>query len=341
MIEDEDYYPSDGDEPFYDEYQNYADFEQSGSPHSELWRSFCESIVHEQRFFNSDAHGLIAEIFDGIHLQQDHEKQPPVYLIEPGDENSEIFRARIANNASERKEIADDPKEKLGAPPPRKRRAGRMNSAGISALYGAFDEKTCISELRPVVGSSVIGARFTVVRPIYVLDTTRFHREIREMSLFARDQIVRNQQWLFMQQFMHEIAKPIFPDDEHLDYIPTQAVAEYLLRHHEFKRNGKTARIEAITDSSAQNPSGKNIVLLGDAGRVAQVSEKKPAEAKSGSMTDFFPDVMATFLSDFEAPSNPGLQYVEGSKWTKRVRAAAYESAMFTDENFGPEEVDF
>jgi hypothetical protein len=43
---------------------------------------------------------------------------------------------------------------------------------------------------------------------------------------------------------MEQIAKPVPPNDEHLDYIPTQAVAEYLHHHHKLKRGGQGARIE-------------------------------------------------------------------------------------------------
>jgi hypothetical protein len=49
-----------------------------------------------------------------------------------------------------------------------------MNSSGIWAFYGAFDIDTCIAELRPAVGETVISAKFNLSRPILVLDTTKF-----------------------------------------------------------------------------------------------------------------------------------------------------------------------
>ena len=88
------------------------------------------------------------------------------------------------------------------------------------------------------------------------------------------------EQWTFMQSFMHEIAIPISPDDEHLDYIPTQAVAEYLQNHHRFKRDGKLTKIEGIIFSSAQYPDGRNIVLLGEASHVEQPTVPAPRKDK-------------------------------------------------------------
>ena len=331
LRDDEDYWPADGGDPFYDEDQNYIRYEPEEFYHSDLWRNFCESIVHAQRFFNTDAKQLIAELFDEIHFQRDQHKRAPVYEIKPGDPNSMFHRARIADHLDKQEEITKNPAEKLGPPPKRLRRAGRMNPAGVACFYGAFDLETCIAELRPAVGLTIIGATFELIRPIFVLDATLFEAPMSSMSLFSKKHMSRIQQWKFMRNFMQEIAKPVRPSDEHLDYIPTQAVAEYFLHHHEFKQNGKSAKIEGIIYRSAQYPGGRNIVLLGDAAQVkkpATTDKKKPKRSDFG---DAFPESIASFMGERAQPENPGLQVVDQSLRTHRITGARYDSAAQDD----------
>jgi hypothetical protein len=329
LIEGDDYWPPDGEEPFYMEDQNYVRFEATYVRHSELWNNFCNSIVHSQRFFNSDAKELIAEIFDGIQFQRDKQKQSPVYQIKPGDQNAVFFRARIADDRFKQKKIAKDPATELGPPPERMRRAGRMNPAGIACFYGAYEFDTCVAELRPAVGSTVVGAQFELTRPIHVLDTTRFKTPIKPISLFSKHHMQRVEQWTFMRRFQREIAKPISPNDEHLDYIPTQAVAEYLLNHHNFKRSGKNAQIEAIIFQSAQFRGGRNIVLLGDA---AQIRMPKVTDLKEKKSSSSFKDILLepfeSFLSSQNQPSNPGVILIEKSLRTHRVISSKFESEV-------------
>lgn len=216
---------------FYGEYENYVrrDDGVGNYIHSELWREFCKSITYEMRFFNNDAEQKLKEIFDGIQYQKDHELNPPVRRLGHADTKNTFWRARVVNNSKKRDEIREMPALELGAPPMRLRRAGRMNSSGIRAFYGAFDIQTAISEIRPIVGDKVMAAKFQLARDVYVLDTTRFTAPIKDASVFNKSYEQRVTQWAFMQEFMDEIAKPISPDDTHLDYISTQAVAEYLV----------------------------------------------------------------------------------------------------------------
>jgi hypothetical protein len=273
LIEDEDCLPQEGDEPFYQDDFLYEDYEFQDSSHSMLWQRFRDSIIHHQRFFNERAKDHLKKIFDGVHLQRSTSRTGPVYLIEPGHRKSCFYRARIVENTDLREKIEADLAGLLGAPSERFRRAGRMNSAGISTFYAAFDFDTCIAELRPSVGSLVMGAEFEITEPLWVLDMTRFKAPPRRIDVFAHNRTKLAAQWQFMQSFMNEIAQPISPSDEHLDYIPTQAVAEYLLHHHEFIIDEKIRKIEAIIYSSAQSPAGKNIVILGEAAKTG-TSEK-------------------------------------------------------------------
>jgi hypothetical protein len=142
-----------------------------------------------------------------------------------------------------------------------------MNAAGISAFYGAFEEQTAIAELRPAVGSVVAIAQFTLLQPVNVLDMTRFNLPGKLGDLFSEDHLRRVAQYRFMQRFTEEIKKPVFATEEHLDYLPTQAVAEYLVHRHHYFAKGEERPLDGIIYSSAQTPDGRNIVLLGEAAR--------------------------------------------------------------------------
>ena len=127
----------------------------------------------------------------------------------------------------------------LGLRLERLRKAGRMNSAGIQVFYGAYELETCLSELRPNVGDVVFAAKFELTRSLCVLDLSGFHKPLRRLDLFAKDQVQLRAQWQFMVQFEREITQPISPNDEYLDYIPPQAVAEYLVNNHAVEVDGE------------------------------------------------------------------------------------------------------
>lgn len=326
LIEDDDYWPHDGGEAFYADDQNYVPCQYSYWRHSTLWENFCRSIIHSQRFFNANAKDFITEIFDGIQFQRDHQKRSPIYEITPGGLDASFFRARTAESEAKLKEIIEDAGSHLGPPPERYRRAGRMNPSGIGCLYAAYDLPTCIAELRPAVGSTVVGARFELIRPIYVLDTTLFEAPMTPISLFSKNYMTRVEQWSFMRHFCREIAKPISRTDEHLDYIPTQAVAEYFLHHHNFKRSGKPAKIEAIIFQSAQVPEGRNIVLLGDAAQVQQAPKKKEEKQGKSTIAEYFPESFENFLEDLSLKTNAALRVTDGSIEVRRVTGAHYDT---------------
>jgi hypothetical protein len=195
-----------------------------------------------------------------------------------------------------------------------------MNASGVVAFYGAFDLDTCVAELRPSVGSLVAGCQFEITEPLCVLDMTRFHAEPKELNLFAPDHIRRAAQSRFLRRFMEEIAQPISQTDEHLDYIPTQAVAEYLAHHHEFTFAGRKRRIEAVIYASAQNPKGKNIAILGEAARVKATIDP----ASLGGGPGLWPDPPRALRMEPPAsrlaarPESTTVRRVTGARFTTR-----------------------
>ena len=228
---------------------------------SYLWIKFTDSVLHEQRFFNSSARQRLNEIFRNVEKQRSVRRRSPIYFIEPGKDLSRIKRARLAEDGLSEK-IKGNPYRELCAPPQRLSMSGRLNPSGIPVFYGAYDVETCVAEIRAPVGSSFYCADFEISKPICVLDTTLFEEEQKSLSIFARHQNLRRDQWLFMRQFMQEISKPVTPNKEHLDYIPTQIVAEFLKTCFKIRVNQNQTNIDAIIYSSSQKKGGKNIAIF-------------------------------------------------------------------------------
>ncbi len=267
IIDNETWWPSDGGEPFFSEENGYDRItEVFDEQRSQMWDNFRRQIVSKQRFFNDSAQKMLSEIFDGLQLLRDDRNEPAIRTLEPG--KLTIFRARRANTLRSQEAISSNVAQELGPPPPSLRMPGRMNPSGIPSFYGAFDLETALAELRPAVGETVMAAQFDLVRPVVVLDTTKFERPPKALNIFAKTYNKRLSLWGFMAEFMNEISQPCLPGDEHLDYIPTQVVAEYLVHLHRFKHNEQERTVEGIIFRSAQNSEGKNIVLFGDATKV-------------------------------------------------------------------------
>ena len=323
LVDEEDCWPPDGDEPFFSDMFGYRQVDEIHEEHSFRWERFRQDMIYGRRFFSQSAQETLFDIFDGLHLLDDSAGRPVIYPLEPDDGSLPILRARIANDYAVRQEIRDDVSSQLGAPPPRLRTPGRMHPAGIRAFYGAFDMQTCIAELRPSVGETLIGAKFTPARPLLVLDTTRFNRRPKDLNMFSDSYLKRLRLWTFMRRFMNEIAQPHLPGAEHLEYVPTQAVAEYLVYQHKFNYKRETDKtIDAIIFRSAQRPHGKNIAIFGDASVVGR------GEDSGSMMHDVF---------DFRTV-NPGLQVVPDSVEEYYVSAVMHETHSMS---YGLSDVDF
>lgn len=209
----------------FDEQSEDWDF---GSPSNtqmrDAWVAFCEALRTKSRFF-ADHSALDAILQPVLSLPL---TRKAMQTITPGGPLSTIYRGRIANDEPAQAEIYASPLSRLGAPPAGTAGAGRMNAAGISVFYGAFDANTCLAELRVPVGGAAIVGRFEVTRPLRVLDLSRLESIGERVSPFEADYVERLSFQSFLRGFHEEIKRAVIPGREVLDYLPTQAVAEYL-----------------------------------------------------------------------------------------------------------------
>ena len=204
--------------------------------HMSAWKQFCERIKHTSRFtmFHSyidharaklngdtpegDPDGemyLLNEFFyDFDQFMPEHTKEIPA--------DTQIYRARLAKPGETFKH------KEITSPPLTRTRNNRMSPQGISYFYGAFEKETAVSEVRPHLGARVGVGEFRSASTIHILDLTDLPEAKSIFDLdyycFERDEFFIP----FMAEFAQEVSKPIAPQDEVLEYIPTQAFCEFL-----------------------------------------------------------------------------------------------------------------
>jgi len=221
------------------------------------WQHFAHTVKHETRFHFAN--------------------MPPSESGEPGDINicnwlptlakqlrpmvvtlpvgTEVFRARVRWPKEHWSPTADQ----LTAPPPAKMKAGRMNPAGIRYLYTAFDRLTAMREVgvdRSTV-DPVYVASFNLTRPLQVVDLTK---AVRLPSVFDLAQKGRRERALFHYGFVREVSKRVVKDDlEHLSYVPTQVVCEYLAQ---VFNTTSGERLVGLIYPSSVHKGGRNLVVF-------------------------------------------------------------------------------
>ena len=180
--------------------------------------------------------------------------KPVVGEHDPG--SLKVFRARKAGCADLQRRIIDSPDIELSNPPDSLAAEGRMNPRGISYFYGALDRETCVAELRPSISEIIISAEFELKSKVRLLDLTLLSHcyDLRSESMFDDDYREKMIHRKLLRQLHTLIAQPVLDGNE-FDYLPTQAMSEYLAR----KAN---PRVDGIIFKSVQNKIGKNVVFF-------------------------------------------------------------------------------
>ncbi|WP_250460311.1 RES domain-containing protein [Microbulbifer litoralis] len=258
-----------GGEPLVDDCQLYQKRKLDHAEGEERWNNFVLDLKHHTRYFNSRAIELFDKLFTNLNEIRVPEISMDVPLpiqgridagklvvreFEPG--SLAVFRARKVGNSVTQSEIIKSPDTELSNPPDRLAAEGRMNPKGISYFYGAADRETCVAELRPSISEKIISSEFELIEPIRLLDLTllsRAHHQ-RIESMFDDDYLDRLVHMQLLRQLHWLIAQPVLDGDE-FEYLPTQAMSEYLARR-------TSPRVDGIIFKSVQREGGQNIVLF-------------------------------------------------------------------------------
>lgn len=238
---------------------------------SHEWEQFEYTVKHESRFVFMGSDGPSARVQEFLRKLGElaSEESGLVSFLLP---ENPLYRARTV--AWDYPATARLPKSaaELGPAPADLAAANRMSPAGIPMFYGAEDETTALNEVAAysIAQHAVVGA-FYPTRPLRMLDlrtATAFASPFDEEHLDLRILL------LFLEEFQQAVSRPIVPDGrQHIDYVPTQVVAEFF-------RRAVDPPLDGIVFASAHT-GDSNCVIFATAENVSDPGrpEVKPAIA--------------------------------------------------------------
>lgn len=171
---------------------------------------------------------------------------------------------------------------KIGPPPRLKARAGRMNAPGIAVFYGATESSVALSEARPPVGSKVLIGCFEIIRRLKLLDLVGLNNISDERGGSLFDEAYRHslKRTCFLRRLGGKLAKPVLPNDETIEYLPTQAVADFLATNVNPPLDGS---IYPSVQGGSRQRYACNLVLFHKAARVRDLGQGGSIEVSGNS----------------------------------------------------------
>lgn len=209
--------------------------------HLSQWQTFCENVKHKARYFSHPSFNTTEALQNFSQLFEKLEHY----------ESLEIYRARKINSLHEKITIKSNPSCELGKVPIQYAKNNRFSPVGISYGYFALDETTALKETR-ITNEHVAVGRFSIDNNLKLIDFRQstmkakvdiFNEEL-DSSLYCQQQ--------FILEFLKDVSKPITDDDQLLEYVPTQIMAEYIW-HLEY---------DGFLFDSSQNENGVNLVVF-------------------------------------------------------------------------------
>lgn len=221
------------------------------------WRTFVEIIKHQTRFL----------FFDDPD-EADRESIPPSLMLSTLGEQfdrfrlyrtlpagSDVVRARVHDP-----EAVIDDAEGLGSPTHEAAvMSNRMSPAGIPMFYGATDQRTAVVEAFEIDrGDKIVTVgTFRTERDLQLLDLT----DLPPIpGVFDRENRHLRRPISFLHEFVEELARPIERNRrEHVDYVPTQVVTEFIRHRH---RTPDNSAIDGILYRSSREYGDISVVLF-------------------------------------------------------------------------------
>jgi hypothetical protein len=199
---------------------------------AKLWSSFCDEIIHKNRFFLDSS------------LEYLRKRLPlSEYILEKG---KLFFRARFDNN----KKLSPD---EMGMPKSEKCSQGRGNPEGIAYLYLASDKNTALAEIKPYVGDVVTIGSFVMSKDLKVVNLINSYID----SPFKyKDNLVQTLDSLSILRHLGGVlSRPIRPEKASLEYLPIQYLCEMI----------KKDKFDGVMYKSAlTHTNGYNLLLFQD-----------------------------------------------------------------------------
>ena len=187
------------------------------------WEEFQELVKHRARFFllhptmNNGSHEL-AEFLDAFGSCLE-DSLNLVQTIEPG---AFFYRGRLFDELEESHITIDS----LGPAPQSRAASNRMSPAGVPIMYVTEDIQTAEMEIGAHGEKQyMIIGEFINLNRLRVLDLTQ---EPDWPSIFDPTALRERRMARFFNRFREDISRSIAPDDQDIEYVPTQVITEYL-----------------------------------------------------------------------------------------------------------------
>jgi hypothetical protein len=244
------------------------------------WGQFVETVKHEARYlFLALAQGRDDDRRFGRRVRRGGDMLAAIGrlilhhdLMQPIGEGTPLYRVRTSDVGKTFRTAAD-----LGSPPRDKAPPNRMSPAGISMFYGALDPETALAEARGPDDDVASVADFRSTGRLWIADLERLPEV---PSLFDRERRENRAEIRFLHRFAETLALPVARDGrEHIDYVPTQIVCEYL--RHVSRDWDNEGTLDGLAYRPTKVPGGRCVVLFMDGDRcldrTATAPESPPA----------------------------------------------------------------
>jgi len=194
------------------------------------WKTFCDKVKHESRFVflgvTEESSGHPDEFTTAELLQRVGRIIGEHDLLNQVPAGRVFIRGRMTDDP--RKVVEWRSAAALGVPPREKASNSRMSPAGIAMFYGCDDTDTVVAEIgaHDTKRYAIVG-EFETIRDLTLLDLadlppvpSLYHEAGRQRSYFDLT---------FLHSFARDLAQPVALDGrEHIEYVPTQVITEYL-----------------------------------------------------------------------------------------------------------------
>jgi hypothetical protein len=185
------------------------------------WRAFKRYVKHYARFF---------VLAPDTQLSRDVLLRPIGELLGTLKatlrKGERFWRARIIRGSSA---CSVQDASAWGPAPLKKGGNSRMSPAGISYLYLGSSPELCVAEVRPCVGDVVGIWELEVTQQLRIVDfVSRPPRSCRQSIFdpnYDHDKLWTND---FLRDLVRDLACPLRLEEQPIDYIPTQVLAEFL-----------------------------------------------------------------------------------------------------------------
>jgi hypothetical protein len=213
--------------------------------HQDWWDAFSKQLKYRRRFI-PDTHDL--SVGDPLKVLSLHLAKFN-YTFAAG---RLLYRARIGSEVNARTgELSPiKPGIKMGAPSPERATAGRGNPVGVSYLYTAEQEATAIQEVRPFVGARITVAQLETTKSLQLVNVAKIKHVVSPLLHRDLDSVLSGLE--ILRVLNEKLSQPIDPNAGHLEYLPTQYLAEVVLA------NG----YDGIRYKSAIAEDGINVMLF-------------------------------------------------------------------------------